>query len=225
MKFTSTKRLMRRVAQLIMAFVIMVSVGNPIPQKKLVFRELAPPGLIGFDSWRVSQAEVLSKLEQKRLDRLVYEAEQERLRLEHEAYIASRSITKTVYLTNYYIGDGSSGSVTASGKNVSQFEVNEIGWYTYKGKVVLAGAMNYCLRRTTGICRRWNVLPLGWVSFDFYDEVTIIYQGKSYRGVFLDLCGAAMYRINGEQYQRIDVFIYKNHFGKVLGQIKYTLDD
>lgn len=162
---------------------------------------------------KISEEEyIASVVEQRKI------AEQKRIEEEN------KYITQNVILTNYYTGDSTgSGTGTSSGLNSSNFQINELGWYTYNGRVVLATITNACIRSRVGICNRWNSLPYGWLAFDLYDEITVIYNQKSYKGIVLDLCGACAYRINNEQYQRLDIFISQSaeKFGKVFGQIKY----
>src|SRR5574344_1804008 len=49
-------------------------------------------------------------------------------------------------LTSYYKDDGTGvGNCTGSGKCIKDFTINEKGWYTYQGKLVLGGATKACL--------------------------------------------------------------------------------
>lgn len=140
-----------------------------------------------------------------------------------QAPVASRVITQRVLFTNYYIGDGSSGTTTSSGLKISNFQVNGMGWYTYKGKVVVATATTLCLRVKTGPCGNYNTIPDGFMVYDLRSELTIIFKGISYDAIVLDSCGACMHRINGEAYQRYDIFVKDGKFGKTEGQIQVTL--
>lgn len=118
-------------------------------------------------------------------------------------------VTKDVYFTNYHLGDGSSGTTTASGKKISDFQVNEEGMYTYQGKVVIATA------NTTRL--KWE-LKEGYSSHELYEEFIIRLNGKEYVGVVLDVCGSC-YGVIGESIQRYDIFAVGNVIGKVVGQI------
>jgi hypothetical protein len=131
----------------------------------------------------------------------------------------SKYTTKKIWLTNYYIGDGS-GSTTSSGLGIDDFGVNSLGWYTYKGLIVVASATYRCLAVKS--CSHGKPLPSDYSIFRIYDKVSIIYKGAEYKGIVLDSCGACIYHINGELYQRYDIFIspQATRFGRVMAQVK-----
>lgn len=114
-----------------------------------------------------------------------------------------------VYFTNYFMGDGSSGTTTASGLKVTDFEVNDDGMYTYEGKVVVA---------TANITRLKRGIAEGYRSHELYEEFTIRLNGKEYTGIALDVCGKCFYT-EGEFIQRYDIFTTGNVIGKVVGQV------
>lgn len=142
--------------------------------------------------------------------------------------IKSYTKTQTVLLTNYYVGDSTdSGAWTAAGLSTKDFETNELGWYTYKGFVVLATATYSCLRTFTGPCAQYKSIPNGYSIFNLYDKITVTYNGNDYAGVVVDVCGSC-HRINGKEvFQRIDIFLspLAKKFGKVVGQITYYKED
>ncbi len=97
-------------------------------------------------------------------------------------------------LTSYYLGDGSSGDTTASGLKISDFQVNENGWYTYNGKLVVAAASPRLLS--------WEKYKNSDQRlYNLYDELTLVIDGVSYDAIILDVCGAAM------REPRIDLFV------------------
>ena len=103
------------------------------------------------------------------------------------------SNTFTAKLTSYYTGDGfETGSKTGSGKSTSDFQVNEKGWYTYQGKLVLAAATNALLKSGYSV-NGGNVRQEGKHYFNYYDEVIVTINGVDYQGIILDSCGAAMW--------------------------------
>lgn len=131
---------------------------------------------------------------------------------------------QTVFITNYYVNDSTgSGTVTSSGLTINDFQTNDLGWYVYKEKVVVATATYVCLEAATGACAKYKILPDGYSIFNLYDEITIIYDGKEYDGVVLDSMGAGFWKLDNEPYQRIDIFVAQTakKFGKVVAQIKY----
>lgn len=86
-------------------------------------------------------------------------------------------------LTSYYPGDEcASGHCTGTGLCTDDFQVNEYGWYTYNGKLVLAAATTY-LQNKFGV--KENKL-----YFKYYDEVILSIDGVEYEGIVLDTCGA-----------------------------------
>lgn len=107
-------------------------------------------------------------------------------------------------LTSYYTGDSTgSGEWVGAGIHTSKFEINANGWYTYKGKLVMAGATNECLRATKGACGNWNTRKEGKRYFNYYEEITVIIDGVEYEAIILDSCGASM-RLNEN---RLDLFV------------------
>jgi len=113
-------------------------------------------------------------------------------------------------LTSYYTNDSTgSGKCTGSGLCIKDFKVNENGWYTYNGKLVMAGATNECLNSHSGACNKWNYKIIGRHYFDYYDELVVVIDGVEYDSIILDSCGASMYVAE----DRIDLFVSgSNHF-------------
>ena len=107
-------------------------------------------------------------------------------------------------LTSYYTGDNTgSGEYVGAGIHTSKFEINSKGWYTYKGKLVMAGATNECLRAKKGACGNWNTRKEGKRYFSYYEEIKVIIDGVEYEAIILDSCGASM-RLNEN---RLDLFV------------------
>ena len=122
--------------------------------------------------------------------------------------------TTDVYFTNYHLGDGSSGTTTASGLQIKDFEVNDDGMYTYDGKVVVA---------TANMTRLPRGIAEGYKSHELYEEFTIRLNGKEYQAITLDVCGSCFYT-EGEFLQRYDIFTTSNVIGKVVGQVVTTTE-
>lgn len=98
-------------------------------------------------------------------------------------------------MTSYYPGDDcKSGTVTGSGKSIKDFEVNEYGWYTYNGKLVVATATKYLLNYGF-------TLSEGVHTYKYWEEITIEIDGVRYEAIVLDSCGYAMHS------DRIDLFV------------------
>ena len=98
-------------------------------------------------------------------------------------------------MTSYYPGDDcKSGTVTGSGKSIKDFEVNEYGWYTYNGKLVIATATKYLLNYGF-------TLSEGVHTYKYWEEITIEIDDVRYEAIVLDSCGHAMHS------DRIDLFV------------------
>lgn len=91
-------------------------------------------------------------------------------------------------LTSYYTGDADgSSAVTASGKTTDEFQINEHGWYTYQGKLVIATASDRL--------KSWSSYANSTArTFDLYQTLILEIDGVKYEAIVLDVCGAAMKR-------------------------------
>ena len=96
-------------------------------------------------------------------------------------------------LTSYYPAETSNH--TGSGLETKDFQVNEKGWYTYQGKLVLAGATVYLKSRYGEKTDKHY--------FRYYDNVLVEIDGIQYEGIILDSCGACSY----VQENRLDLFV------------------
>lgn len=133
----------------------------------------------------------------------------------------SHYIKERVEFTNYYVNDGYGSTVTtSSGLTTDKFKINEKGWYTYNGKVVIATATNLCLEITTGACGKYNERKDTHHYFDLFDIVTITFDGIEYKAIVLDSCGACNW---DTELQRIDIFVsgIEYSFGKTKGTVMY----
>lgn len=99
-------------------------------------------------------------------------------------------------LTSYWTGDEyDTGGCTGSGLCENNFIINDKGWYTYNGYIVLAGA-------TTYLQSRYGVKE-GRHYFTYYDIISLNIDGINYKGIILDSCGASMYL----EEERLDLFV------------------
>ncbi len=99
-------------------------------------------------------------------------------------------------LTHYYTNDNTgSGKCTASGLCTDKFQVNDKGWYTYKGKLVLASATNSYIKKSK------YGYQSGIIYRDLWDEVEIQIDGVWYKGLIADVCGRCMID------KKIDIFV------------------
>ena len=100
----------------------------------------------------------------------------------------------TTRMTSYYTGESGSGDCTGSGLCTWDFEVNEHGWYTYQGKLVVATATPYLLKYGFSLAD-------GVHTYRYGDDITLNIAGVDYEAIVLDSCGSSMK--NG----RIDLFV------------------
>jgi len=149
------------------------------------------------------------------IERVETREEQEELNKQNEIDNAIKQgigqdyTTKLVRATYYHTGDGTgSTDTTASGLSTDNFKINDMGWYVYKGKVVVATAMNYCVISRRGICNAWNYKHTETAYFDLYDTLFITVKGVTYEAIALDLCGRSMKNEN-----KIDIFVSDKKFG------------
>lgn len=83
---------------------------------------------------------------------------------------------------------------TGCGLGIEDFGVNDKGWYTYNGQLVVATATNY-------------LLNYGWRYADnvrlynYYDNLILNIDGVDYEAIVLDSCGICM--TTG----RVDLFV------------------
>lgn len=98
----------------------------------------------------------------------------------------------------------SSGSKTASGFGVEDFEINTQGWFTYQGRIVVALATEECLESNAGACRMYSKIPDGYQLHRLFDELTLLIDGIEYPAIVLDHCGASFW---DEERQRYDIYV------------------
>ena len=135
-------------------------------------------------------------------------------------------IKRDVMFTIYYPGD-KCGSTTKTGKGLTtdQFKLNELGWYTYQGRVVVATATQEGLDSNLGVLANFKEEEPGITYYEYGDELQFEYAGKVYDAIVLDTCGAAMDIDHLNKYTNglniIDIFIKGEEysFGKARGAV------
>lgn len=90
-------------------------------------------------------------------------------------------------LTSYYPRGNVVTNTTASGLTIEDFELNENGWYTYNGKLVVATATDYLLNYG------WKYSE-GVRLYTYYDVLILEIDGVEYEAIVLDSCGICMTR-------------------------------
>ena len=95
-------------------------------------------------------------------------------------------------LTSYYPTRASAS--TGCGLDFKNFDVNENGWFTYDGRLVVATATDYLLNYG------WKLAD-GVRTYKYYQELILNIDGVDYLAVVLDSCGLCM--TTG----RIDLFV------------------
>lgn len=95
-------------------------------------------------------------------------------------------------LTSYY--PTRANTTTGCGLGFNNFDVNENGWFTYDGRLVIATATDYLLNYG------WKLAD-GVRTYEYYQELILNIDGVDYLAVVLDSCGLCM--TTG----RIDLFV------------------
>lgn len=122
--------------------------------------------------------------------------EEPKQEVKEEIKVEESKVKEMNYRMTYYHPNDStnSGNTTASGLGTKDFQLNENGWYTYKGKLVVATAHNSL--------KSWNAYKGSTQkTYKLYDELTINIKGKDYDAIVLDKCGACM------KSAKIDLFV------------------
>ena len=158
----------------LLAYLIILGIGSLFKSKEVIaYEEIQKETLL--DNERPASTEVFE---------------------EQEVEVENKESIKIKYrMTYYYPNDGTnSGTVTASGKSTKDFQTNENGWYTYKGKLVVATASKRLLS--------WDSYKDSTQqTYNLYDEFILTIQGTEYEAIALDVCGACM------KSEKIDLFV------------------
>ena len=203
-KVKDNKKAIIRIIHLIITFGILVTV--------LAISEAIKSGDFGRFTYPKKTTAVVTKIEPEKVVALEAENNQEEVVEEQPAHEETKTeeveqiteIKQEVYekpaevevsngpwnyrLTSYYTGDyDGSSAVTASGKTTNEFQVNEKGWYTYQGKLVIATASDRL--------KSWSSYSNSTArTFDLYQTLILEIDGVRYEAIVLDVCGAAMKR-------------------------------
>ena len=114
-------------------------------------------------------------------------------------------------LTSYY--PTRANRVTGCGLEFNKFDVNENGWFTYDGRLVIATATDYLLNYG------WKLAD-GVRTYQYYQELILNIDGVDYLAVVLDSCGLCM------QTGRIDLFVMdKNSIKDTMIIVKEITND
>lgn len=109
-----------------------------------------------------------------------------------EVYQEPISDYYTTRMTSYYPEEGE--TTTGSGLGINDFGVNENGWFTYQGKLVVATATTYLANQG------WSV-GNGVHLYRYYEELVLTIDGVDYDAIILDSCGSSMTT------DRVDLFV------------------
>lgn len=174
-----TKRRLKRWVKVVLAIllilIIWLLIGN---QKATIKKETKKSKNIIKEEKRIYTKEIVETPE---------EQEKEQKEEKQTSY--------TTRMTSYYTNDGyETGSCTGSGLCAKDFRVNDKGWYTYQGKLVVATATPYLLKYGYG-------LASGVHTYRYYKEITLNIDNVDYKAIVLDSCGNCM--ITG----RVDLFV------------------
>lgn len=126
-------------------------------------------------------------------------------------YVVEEPAYKAIF-TNYYVGDGSSTKKTGSGLTTDNFVLNEDGFYTYNGYVVVATASWQGIWSDEPVLKDVKDVPYGYHVYHYGDTFKFVLNGKEYEAIVLDTCGKSYEE--ADKYQRIDVFTRGSVIGK-----------
>ena len=115
--------------------------------------------------------------------------EQKQEKIKQEVQTQSSYTTR---MTSYYPEEGE--LTTGSGLSPANFEINDKGWYTYQGKLVVATATTYLANQG------WQV-GSGVHLRKYYNELTLNIDGIDYQAIVLDSCGSCM------RTDRVDLYV------------------
>lgn len=141
---------------------------------------------------RVETEEITENIEPEAIIEENYE-EEEYVEPEYiPEYLPSTYKTR---MTSFWADDGSgTGECTGSGLCSWDFGVNEHGWYTYNGKLVVATATTYLANQG------WSVTD-GVHLYKYWEELVLTIDGVEYDAIILDSCGSSM------KTDRVDLFV------------------
>ena len=164
-----------------------------------MYNQRAPKTNIDTQEMIVFKEEKVKNSAKKEPENTEILAQNEEKTVENDAKIVentsiSEQNTRAFRLTSYYPEEDT--DCTGSGKCSWDFQVNDKGWYTWNGKIVLAAATTY-LQKSFGYVE-------GKKYFKYYDEVNVMIDGNTYKGIILDSCGACM-TVTYEE--RLDLFV------------------
>lgn len=107
-----------------------------------------------------------------------------------EPQVVSNSYTTR--MTSFYPAEAT--DCTGSGLCSWDFGVNEHGWYTYNGKLVVATATTYLANQGWYVAEGVNL-------YKYYEELVLTIDGVEYDAIILDSCGSSM------KTDRVDLFV------------------
>lgn len=169
---------------ILLFFIKKINVKEPIKEKNIKIKY--KKHIYTNENYQL-QNEIDNYLEQKRIEEIK--------RKEEEIKRLNSMKTYETRLTSYYLGDNTETTAkTGSGLDIYDFEVNNNGWYTYQGKLVVATATNYLIKY--GFVLGENIK-----TYKYYDELVLNIDGIDYQAIVLDSCGSSM------KTGRIDLFV------------------
>lgn len=128
-------------------------------------------------------------------EKVVYEPKNDVLESVEEIAPEEPSDTYTTRMTSFWANDGyGTGECTGSGLCSWNFQVNDKGWYTYQGKLVVATATVYLANQG------WFVSD-GVHLYKYWEELVLTIDGVEYEAIILDSCGSSM------KTDRVDLFV------------------
>lgn len=167
---------------LIVLFVVISTLNQPQETKYIKPKEIIKK------EENATRNEINDVLEQEQ------EEEMETFQTQNEAQEPIPN-TYTTRMTSFWTNDGyGTGDCTGSGLCSWDFQVNDKGWYTYNGKLVVATATVYLANQG------WNI-GNGVHLYKYWEELILTIDGIDYEAIILDSCGSSM------KNDRVDLFV------------------
>ena len=155
-----------------------------IPNEKTIIKKELKQKQRNVETKRIYTKELIEIPQQ-----IEQEAKQEEKQEKKQEEVKSSYTTR---MTSYYPEEGE--LTTGSGLSPANFEINDKGWYTYQGKLVVATATIYLANQG------WQV-GNGVHLRKYYNELTLNIDGIDYKAIVLDSCGNCM------RTDRVDLYV------------------
>lgn len=162
-----------------------------IPNEKTIIKKELKQKQRNVETKRIYTKELIEIPQQLEQEVKQEEKKKEEIKQEVKQEVQTQT-SYTTRMTSYYPEEGE--LTTGSGLSPKDFGINDKGWYTYQGKLVVATATTYLANQG------WQV-GNGVHLRRYYNELTLNIDGVDYRAIVLDSCGNCM------RTDRVDLYV------------------